>query len=112
MFLLANISHTEPDMPVVPLSIESNHSVFTGHFPGRPIVPGVLLLDQTQRIVESKTWLALAGLPAAKFLAPALPGDMLELEYEVAESVVRFEIRCGVRRIAQGRFLIAPGSTT
>ena len=47
-----------------------------------------------------------------KFLSPAIPGDMLDMEYEIAESVVRFEIRCGARRIANGRFLIAPGAVT
>ncbi len=97
-------------MPRVPLSLESDHPAFAGHFPGRPIAPGVLLLDRTQRAVESTTGLVLTGLPAAKFFSPAAPGDSLELEYEVAEAVVRFEIRCGIRRIANGRFLVAPGS--
>lgn len=97
-------------MPIVTFSFESNHPVFAGHFPRRPIVPGVLLLDRTLREVESKTELALAGIPAAKFLSPAAPGEVLELEYEVAESSVHFEIRCGIRRIASGRFLIAPDS--
>ena len=97
-------------MPVVLLSFEPDHPVFTGHFPGRPIVPGVMLLDRAQRTVESKTGLALEGLPVAKFLSPATPGDMLELEYEIDESCVRFDIRCGARRIATGRFLIAQGS--
>ena len=99
-------------MPIVSLAIEHDHPAFIGHFPGRPIVPGVVLLDQAQRAVEASTGLALAGLPAVKFLSPAIPGDVLELEYEVAESVVRFEIRCGARRIANGRFLIAPGAVT
>ncbi len=53
------------------------------------------------------TGLQLAGLPAVKFLSPAAPGDTLELEYEVAAQVVRFEVRCGVRLITNGRFLIA-----
>ena len=94
------------------LTIELNHPSFAGHFPSRPIVPGVLLLDKTQRAVELKAGIKLTGLPVAKFISPALPGEMLELEYEVAESVVRFEICCGTRRIANGRFLVAPGSDT
>ncbi len=97
-------------MPIVTLSFESDHPAFIGHFPGRPIVPGVMLLDHAQRAIESQIGLALAGLPVAKFLSPAKPGDVLELEYEVAEYVVRFAIRCGERRIASGSFLIAPGS--
>lgn len=97
-------------MPHLPLCFESDHPAFAGHFPGRPVVPGVLLLDHTLRAVEAATGLTLEGLPAAKFLSPAAPGDMLDLEYEVAESVVRFEIRCGMRRIANGRFLVAPAA--
>ncbi len=99
-------------MPIVPLPFESDHPAFAGHFPGRPIVPGVQLLDRTQRIVESQYGLTLAGLQVAKFLSPAGPNDALELEYEVAENHVRFEIRCGTRRIATGKFLVADGSPT
>ena len=97
-------------MPIVTIFFESDHPAFIGHFPGRPIVPGVMLLDHAQHAIESQIGQALAGLPAAKFLSPAIPGNVLELEYEVAESVVRFAIRCGERRISNGRFLIAPGS--
>lgn len=97
-------------MPIVPLFITPEHPAFAGHFPSRPIVPGVVLLDRMQRAIESMTGLQLTGLPAVKFLSPAVPGDILELEYEVAEKVVRFEIRCGVRLITNGRFLIATGA--
>lgn len=94
-------------MPIVPLTIDPEHPAFAGHFPGRPIVPGVVLLDRTQRVIESQTGLRLAGLPSVKFLSPAAPADAPELDYEVAEKVVRFEIRCDARVIANGRFLIA-----
>ena len=97
-------------MPRLPLSLESDHPVFAGHFPGRPIVPGVLLLDRAQRAIESATGLALSGLAVAKFFSPAVPGELLELDYEVAAAAVRFEIRCGIRGIANGRFVVAPGA--
>ncbi len=97
-------------MPIVDISIESNHPVFAGHFPQRPIVPGVLLLARTLREIETKTELKFAGIPAVKFLSPSAPNDVLELDYEVAESAVHFEIRCGTRRIATGRFQIMPDS--
>lgn len=99
-------------MPIIPFLIEVDHPSFAGHFPGQPIIPGVLLLDRAQRAVESKTGLALGGIPAAKFLSPALPGDKLELEFEATESSVNFDIRCGLRKIANGRFLIIQDSTT
>jgi 3-hydroxymyristoyl/3-hydroxydecanoyl-(acyl carrier protein) dehydratase len=92
-------------MPRVPLAVEPDHPAFEGHFPGHPIVPGVLLLDRAQRAVETATGLSLCGLPAAKFLSPAQPGDPLELAYEVDAGTVRFEILSGTRTIASGRFL-------
>lgn len=97
-------------MVVAMVSFAPDHPVFSGHFPGRPIVPGVLLLDTMLRRIESDTGLAIAGIAAAKFLSPAVPGDLLELHYEVAQAAIHFEIRSGVRKIAIGRFGIASGS--
>jgi 3-hydroxymyristoyl/3-hydroxydecanoyl-(acyl carrier protein) dehydratase len=99
-------------MPVIPLPFEPDHPAFAGHFPGRPIIPGVQLLDRVQRIVESEHGLTLDGLQAAKFLSPAAPGERLELDYEIGNRQVRFEIRCGTRRIASGQFLVATGHAT
>ena len=92
-------------MPQVKLPIAHDHPAFAGHFPGRPIVPGVVLLDLAQQAIEAGTGLSLGGLAAAKFLSPALPGDALLLDYTVANAAVRFELRCGERAVASGRFL-------
>jgi 3-hydroxymyristoyl/3-hydroxydecanoyl-(acyl carrier protein) dehydratase len=92
------------------LEFASDHPVFAGHFPGRPIVPGVLLLDAAQQAVEKTTGLVLSGIAAAKFISPSLPGETLTLEYRIDGSAVRFEIRCDVRKIANGRFLVTPDS--
>ena len=98
-------------MPSVDLACDPEHPAFAGHFPGRPLVPGVLLLDWAQHAVESATGLVLEGVAVAKFLSPALPGDALTVVYEVdAQAVrfeVRFEVRCGARAVASGRFLVA-----
>ena len=92
---------------IVVIRFEPNHPAFAGHFPGRPIIPGVQLLDRVQRLVEAQHGLVLGGLQMAKFLSPAGPADALELEYRVADSRVLFEIRCGARRIASGQFIVA-----
>ncbi len=94
-------------MPSVPLDFPPDHPAFAGHFPGRPLVPGVVLLDRAQQAVESLTGLVLGGLPTAKFLSPALPGDALTLVYVVDGQAVRFEILCGARAVASGRFLVS-----
>jgi 3-hydroxyacyl-[acyl-carrier-protein] dehydratase len=98
-------------MPSVRLHIDPDHPSFEGHFVAKTIVPGVLLLDQSKRSVEAQSGLSILGLKVAKFLSPALPGEMLELEYEVTESSINFMILCGSRKIASGSFQLAPSST-
>lgn len=94
---------------VVSLPFEGDHPAFAGHFPGRPIIPGVQLLDRVQRFAETRHGFVLGGLQVAKFLSPAGPGETLELECLVAGNQFHFEIRGGDRRIASGRFLIEAG---
>lgn len=93
-------------MPQVALAIPLDHPAFAGHFPGRPIVPGVVLLDAAQRIVETQG-VALTGIAVAKFHSPAGPGDELALIYDIDGASARFEIRCGARKIADGRFTVS-----
>lgn len=98
-------------MPVVPLPFAADHPVFAGHFPGHPIVPGVLLLDWAQTVIEAQLGQPVQALAEAKFHSPATPTDVLELDFEVGISAVRFEIRSAVRKIASGRFAL-PSSAT
>ena len=56
-------------------SLPQDHPSLPGHFPGRPIVPGVLLLDAAFNAI---------GMPVlkvirAKFLAPVRPGEEVEI---------------------------------
>ncbi len=95
-------------MATLPLPVAAEHPAYAGHFPGHPILPGVVLLDQAQRAVEQACGVVVSGVAMAKFLSPALPGEALALDYEPGASAVRFEIRCGERRIASGRFTFSP----
>jgi 3-hydroxyacyl-[acyl-carrier-protein] dehydratase len=97
-------------MNTLPLSIAADHPAYAGHFPGRPILPGVVLLDRAQRAVEQACDIAISGIAMAKFLSPCLPGDELVLDYETNDTAVRFEIRSSERRIASGRFTVATAS--
>lgn len=99
-------------MPCIPLRIAAGHPVFAGHFPGRPIVPGVLLLDCAVLQVESATGRVVTGLASAKFLSPAVPGEALVLDYEVDGAIVRFDLRCETRKVATGRLDMAEASPT
>lgn len=90
-----------------PLVIAADHPAFAGHFPGRPIVPGVVLLDEALFAIE-----AAAGHPpaeaawtisAAKFFHPVGPGIELVLRHEqLANGSIRFEVSDGARKIAAG----------
>lgn len=91
-------------MPVLALPFAIDHPAFAGHFPNRPIVPGVLLLDWVQGAIETQTGLTFLALTEAKFHSPATPADSLELDYEITATAARFEVRAADRKIASGRF--------
>lgn len=96
-------------MTVVPLHIAVDHPAFAGHFPGRPLAPGVLLLRLAQRAIEAELAGTVRGLAAVKFLSPVLPGQPLEVAFSAGSGGVRFEIRSGTRQVAAGTFELAKG---
>src|ERR1700732_2510172 len=71
-------------MGAITITIAPEHPALAGHFPGAPILPGVLLLDEMVRAVEQER--APAGtrwrIGAAKFVKPVRPGETLTLEHE------------------------------
>jgi len=79
------------------LSIPMDHPTFAGHFPGTPIVPGVVLLDEVMHAIVTDT-----GLPATdwqvnsvKFLSPLKPGESVIIEHEQsANGAIKFEVLC------------------
>jgi 3-hydroxyacyl-[acyl-carrier-protein] dehydratase len=84
--------------------VPAEHPAFEGHFPGAPLLPGVVLLDEVLRVVE-EAQLAAAGwtIATAKFLQPVRPGDTLIVEHEaLTNGAVRFVIRNAGRAVATG----------
>ncbi len=59
--------------------VPPDHPALPGHFPGRPIVPGVLLLDAVMGAVRASGAGEPVGLLRAKFPAPVLPGEEVEI---------------------------------
>lgn len=94
-------------MDALERAIPALHPVFAGHFPGHPIVPGVMLLDWVHAAIESRLGHSVTCLMDAKFLSPAKPDEMLELSLDAGGAVVRFEVRCGNRKVASGRFAVS-----
>jgi len=73
-------------------NVTINEPFFQGHFPGRPIMPGVLLLEAMAQVgavailtdERFKEKLPMfAGIDAARFRKPVLPGDQVVFEVEL-----------------------------
>lgn len=93
-------------MTALALTVAADHPAFAGHFPGAPVVPGVVLLDEAIHAVE----LADRGVPrcwrvaSVKFLRPVPPGEALVLEHErLASGTLRFTILSAGQAVATGR---------
>jgi len=69
------------------LSIAADHPSLPGHFPGQPIVPGVVILDEVLHAIalEHAQW-AFYGFRKVKFLRPLLPGQSFSLLYKEARA--------------------------
>lgn len=64
-------------------SIAGDHPCLAGHFPGRPIVPGVLLLEHVVNAIEAVHGpLHALRFPQVKFVQPLLPGEVARVEFE------------------------------
>jgi 3-hydroxymyristoyl/3-hydroxydecanoyl-(acyl carrier protein) dehydratase len=84
--------------------IAKDHPSLPGHFPGRPIVPGVVVLDRVLEAIEASTQLPLGPLrlPQVKFVQPLLPGEVAEVVLDGAIPRWRFRVLRGQVEIASG----------
>lgn len=85
-------------------TIASDHPALNGHFPGCPVVPGVVLLDHVIKLLqECRPGVRVGTLPAAKFLQPVLPGQpfLIGIEF-VGATQARFVCRCSNAVVANG----------
>lgn len=92
-------------MDALILEISPQHPAFAGHFPGTPLVPGAVLLDEAVRLLATAANLDCAGceIAKAKFLSFVRPGESLRLEHEqCADGSISFVIRAPDRTIASG----------
>lgn len=85
------------------LRIDADHACLPGHFPGRPLVPGVMLLEQVARQVSERHGLRVTRIVEAKFLAPLEPGREARVDVSGEPPRLRFEIHAGGRLLARGR---------
>ncbi len=101
LLLIDRVKECEPGKRVVAIkNVSANEPYFPGHFPHRPIMPGVLILEAMAQAAgilvfsekgaqnHAETLYYYVGIDNARFKKPVVPGDQLELEV-VLERMLR-----------------------
>lgn len=95
------------DQHRVSFVIPADHPALPGHFPGRPVVPGVMMLGRVLDAAER--WIgrmpAALALPQVKFLQPLLPGQRAEIELERHDARLRFRVLRADTLLASGELI-------
>ncbi len=115
------VEHDPRGRLVAAKNVSGTEDFFSGHFPGQPVMPGVLLLESLAQ--AAGIWLLktapdprqvevrVVGIDDAKFRRPVVPGDHLRLEVELVHrraELCRFrgEVKVGDTRAAEARLLL------
>jgi UDP-N-acetylglucosamine acyltransferase len=115
------LEHHKAGSLVAIKNLTGSEEFFGGHFPGAPVMPGVLLMESLAQ--AAGIWLLqdardpsglevhLVGIDGAKFRRPVVPGDRLRLEVTVLHRRgplcrVRGEVHAGEQRVAEARLLL------
>lgn len=98
--LIDKVIECEPGKSLVAIkNVTHNEPYFPGHFPKRPIMPGVLILEAmaqatgilafktVDRIPDDKSLYYFVGIDNARFKQPVIPGDQLRLEVEYVKQM-------------------------
>jgi 3-hydroxyacyl-[acyl-carrier-protein] dehydratase len=98
----------------VAVPVPSSGPIFDGHFPGRPILPGVATLSLVVRALAPGRGPALSTVRSVRFRDLVAPGSTLDLESgALDDGSVRFDARAGGRLVLNGRLGFgAPPSPT
>jgi 3-hydroxyacyl-[acyl-carrier-protein] dehydratase len=103
-------------------SFAADDPIFTGHFPGNPLVPGVILteaLAQTAGIAAAsgypevpKPLFLLSAIRSMKFFRPVRPGEQVDLRAErlaQVDDLVQFKVDASVNgvRVAEGQLVLS-----
>ena len=92
-------------MNVPTMTIAPDHPALAGHFPGMPVVPGVVLLDEALHAIGAAlgTDLSTCRIASVKFISPVLPGQAIDILHDSADGgAIRFTLMHGARKVASG----------
>jgi 3-hydroxymyristoyl/3-hydroxydecanoyl-(acyl carrier protein) dehydratase len=94
--------------------IRADHPSLPGHFPGAPLVPGVVILDEVvAALAEWRQNSQLSGIPSVKFLAPLKPEQPFTISLSATSKgtgEVSFCCRAEERVIVEGRLAVLRGA--
>lgn len=111
MLLVDRVERIVPDHSITAIkAVSMNEGFFQGHFPGRPIMPGVLIVEalaqaagvlavESLGLANSGKLVYFMAIEGAKFRAPVEPGCLLQLDVEFIQkraSVCKFAGRASV----------------
>jgi UDP-N-acetylglucosamine acyltransferase len=115
------LEHDPGGRLVASKNVSGTEDFFAGHFPGQPVMPGVLLLESLTQAAgiwllktapdPGQTEIRVVGIDEAKFRRPVVPGDHLRLDVKLVHrraELCRFrgEVRVGDTRAAEARLLL------
>jgi 3-hydroxyacyl-[acyl-carrier-protein] dehydratase len=111
MLLVDRVERIVPDQSITAIkAVSMNEGFFQGHFPGRPIMPGVLIVEalaqaagvlavESLGLAESGKLVYFMAIEGAKFRNPVEPGCLLQLDVEFVQkraTVCKFAGRASV----------------
>jgi 3-hydroxyacyl-[acyl-carrier-protein] dehydratase len=94
--------------------VAADHPALPGHFPGTPVVPGVVVLDHVLRASEKWRGHALhaSAIKQVKFQSALLPDQRADISLELDGTTLNFRVTRGEQPIAQGVFVLSEAART